>query len=478
MLMLTAAVSGPMAFTHSPAFANNLAWNFNFSGSYPGGGADKFSGQFITTALDTVRNNYTILAISGIDNGQAITGLIPRQLYGDNDNYLYPSGSPQVVDNFGFSFAVGPVDHNVYDSSGSTYADYSSAGWSQNGSFSVTQVYQSNLTWADNSADNLWNVASSVNWNNGSGSAVFNELDNVTFSDASGGNYAVTLNTSVWPGSIVVNNTAGNYVISGTGAIVGTAGLTKMGIGSLVLNTGNSYAGGTSVNAGALIAGVNGALPEGPVTINGGTIQLASSTGAAQITSLDIPGNGALDITNNHMLIDYGSGPDPIATITAYVTSGFNGGAWNGPGIISSTVASTPGYSVGYADSADPGNPAGLSPGTIEIKYTLLGDADLNGTVNGIDFGILAANFNKTVSRWDQGDFNYDNIVNGLDFTALAANFNMSASSASDVAAIDAFAAANGLLADVPEPAFAGVCLIVTAGFLSRRRRVSKPAVS
>ena len=61
------------------------------------------------------------------------------------------------------------------------------------------------------------------------------------------------------------------------------------------------------------------------------------------------------------------------------------------------------------------------------IKYTLLGDADLNGIVNGIDFGILSANFNKGVTAWDQGDFNYDGIVNGIDFGELSANFNRGA---------------------------------------------------
>jgi hypothetical protein len=32
------------------------------------------------------------------------------------------------------------------------------------------------------------------------------------------------------------------------------------------------------------------------------------------------------------------------------------------------------------------------------IRYTLLGDADLNGIANGQDFAIIAANFNKGVS--------------------------------------------------------------------------------
>jgi hypothetical protein len=36
-------------------------------------------------------------------------------------------------------------------------------------------------------------------------------------------------------------------------------------------------------------------------------------------------------------------------------------------------------YGIGYADFADANNPAGLSSGQIEIKYTLLGDANLDG---------------------------------------------------------------------------------------------------
>src|SRR5208283_3877185 len=125
--------------------------------------------------------------------------------------------------------------------------------------------------------------------------------------------------------------------------------------------------------------------------------------------------------------------------------------------------AATPGYGLGYADSADAGNPAGLASGTIEVKYTLLGDANLDGVVNAVDFGILAANFNKGVTGWDKGDFNYDNVVNAVDFGELAANFNKGATGTSigvpayEDPQILAFAAANNLLADVPEPASVGL---------------------
>jgi autotransporter-associated beta strand protein len=45
------------------------------------------------------------------------------------------------------------------------------------------------------------------------------------------------------------------------GAIKGTNGLTKAGVGTLTLNTNNTYAGVTTVNAGSLLLGVSDALP-------------------------------------------------------------------------------------------------------------------------------------------------------------------------------------------------------------------------
>ena len=164
--------------------------------------------------------------------------------------------------------------------------------------------------------------------------------------------------------------------------------------------------------------------------------------------------------------------------LPGYVASGYNGGAWNGPGIIS-TAARVPTnglrYGLGYADGAD-GIVSGLTSGQIEVKYTLLGDANLDGVVNALDFSIVAANFNQPVTGWDQGDFNYDGIVNAADFTDLAANFNQSVSgadvSAGDVAALDAFAAANGIsLANVPEPASVGLLMFGAVGVLARRYR-------
>jgi hypothetical protein len=244
--------------------------------------------------------------------------------------------------------------------------------------------------------------------------------------------------------------------------------------GTVVIGTGaiDPFS-GTGATAGKHVA----------VTVDSGAkLQYATNSAVGSTLAgltIDVASGSQVDLTNNHIYIDYGSGSDPITTIASYIKAGYNGGNWNGPGIMS-TTAQTPTngllYGVGYADGAD-NVVTGLSSGQIEVKYTLLGDANLDGLVNGSDFNILAANFNQSITGWDQGDFNYDGLVNASDFNELAANFNQGvsgANSAGDVAALDAFAAANGLsipTSSVPEPASASVLIAAGLGFLSRRRR-------
>jgi autotransporter-associated beta strand protein len=360
-----------------------------------------------------------------------------------------------------------------------------------NVSMTVSGVVAPTLTWNNDSGtgDGVHWDSLNQNWNYGPGPSNFEDASGVTFNDSNNGNYAVTLNTTVNPASVTVNNSLGNYSITGTGSIVGTGSLTKSGTGTLTLGTANTYSGGTVVNAGTLViqptSSTTSALPKGSVTVNGGLLQLASNVtlgsqsavtpaSNVNITSLSISGNGTLDISNNHIIIDYTAGNDPIASIAAWIRNGFNGGSWNGTGITSSAAAANAGsYGIGYADAADPGNPAGLSSGQIEVMYALLGDLNLDGKVNGADFAILASNFNKAVagaSGWDQGDFNYDGKVNGSDFGLLALNFNKGADQSADMQALDAFAALNGISTAVPEPASAAVLLGIGSGILRRRR--------
>jgi hypothetical protein len=136
---------------------------------------------------------------------------------------------------------------------------------------------------------------------------------------------------------------------------------------------------------------------------------------------------------DNATIIDY-TGPSPISSIFTRLQSGYAGGAWTGPGIMSTTAANEPNdrTGIGYAEATDL---FGSFPATFEgqqidstsilMKYALYGDADLNGMVNLSDFNRLAANFGQSPRRWSQGDFTYDQNVNLSDFNRLAANFGM-----------------------------------------------------
>ena len=56
--------------------------------------------------------------------------------------------------------------------------------------------------------------------------------------------------------------------------------------------------------------------------------------------------------------------------------------------------------------------------------YTLYGDTNLDGTVNGTDLNNVLSNYNQTGMTWSQGDFNYDGTVNGTDLNTVLSNYN------------------------------------------------------
>jgi hypothetical protein len=162
--------------------------------------------------------------------------------------------------------------------------------------------------------------------------------------------------------------------------------------------------------------------------INGGELQLASGSGSSVIGSLAMTGTGILDMTNNKLLIDFGTGVDPITSITAWIKNGYYG--LSGPTILSSAIATNDAatglsYGLGYADGKD-GVVAGLPAGEVEIMFTLLGDANLDGTVNAEDFTPFSQNLGQN-GMWDDGDFNYDGTVNAEDFTLFSHNLGESA---------------------------------------------------
>jgi autotransporter-associated beta strand protein/T5SS/PEP-CTERM-associated repeat protein len=64
----------------------------------------------------------------------------------------------------------------------------------------------------------------------------------------------------------------------------------------------------------------------------------------------------------------------------------------------------------------------------ITVVNTLLGDADVNGTVNGADLNIVLSNYNATCAAghagWLSGDFDFNSTINGADLNIVLSNYN------------------------------------------------------
>jgi T5SS/PEP-CTERM-associated repeat protein len=147
---------------------------------------------------------------------------------------------------------------------------------------------------------------------------------------------------------------------------------------------------------------------------DGATLEIAEheydwDCGNAQ-DSLDLNSTGTLDLANNKIEI----ASDSETELLDLVKAAYNGGAWDEPGITSSLAGGD--YGVGVHDVS----------GGVEVAYTLLGDANLDGTVGLADWNILFNNFGKTNATWDEADFNYDGTVSLADFNVLNNNFGKS----------------------------------------------------
>jgi hypothetical protein len=130
-------------------------------------------------------------------------------------------------------------------------------------------------------------------------------------------------------------------------------------------------------------------------------------------------------------------------------------------------------HRVGYAEAVQvyPTLPATLGnepldATTLLAKLTAAGDTDLDGVVDAIDLGNLAAHWSSSDAFWFDGDFTYDGNVDVADLKLLAINFTAAAEGASLETLLISF----GLPVDaVPEPAI--FAPLVFGAVLLRRRR-------
>ncbi len=318
-------------------------------------------------------------------------------------------------------------------------------------------------------------------------------------------------------------DTLGNNVILATGIGGDTSGsLTKEGTGTLILTGNNSYTGGTTIDSGILQVGTGGTVGSGDVTNNasfdiaraglttaaitgtgtttinaagatltansirqagltigaGNTVTVAAngtSSGVSRVTNLSINASGRLDLKDNDLIVDNGN----LNALTALVGSGMNinGSFGSGPGIGSSTAGANPNLAttLGIATNSALGYSSfgglAVDDNDVLIKYTYVGDSDLNGAVDtstDFDLYITGLTSGGSLGGWLYGDFDYNGIVDSsTDFDLYITGLTGQGGSLLTAGSLS--------VTPVPEPGSlaliaAGVCGV---GVLLRRRRAA-----
>jgi hypothetical protein len=236
------------------------------------------------------------------------------------------------------------------------------------------------------------------------------------------GNNAITVNSTTT--TVTLDTNAGTDTVS----IVETV---SQGDVLLIPNTGNDNVSVNADGVGSAAALVDASINLGSLNVGVGGFFTVSTNGSTVLRTTSLAVGGQLDLGDNTIVVDY-TGATPLAAIRAALTSGYAGGAWNGPGISSSSAAVIANHALGYAESSAifGAFPAAFAGQTVDntavlVRYTRNGDANLDRTVNLTDFNHVAAGFGTASPRWDQGNFNYDTSTNLTDFNLFASNFGL-----------------------------------------------------
>ncbi len=204
---------------------------------------------------------------------------------------------------------------------------------------------------------------------------------------------------------ITVNPASGNPIHVGGISLTNGAGLTVTSVG----------AARSSTNYRVLVLGVSGTTTTPTFTIDS---------------------TSKLDLADNDMVFLYGTGTTPFTAVRSDIAQAYDSAKWDKPGLTSSIVQSNPAnYALGYAEASTLGlstfDNIALGGHAVLVKYTLLGDAYLAGTVDLSDYTKVVLNLGKTAANWTDGNFDYSGNVNLGDYTTVVKHMgqNLTASS-------------------------------------------------
>jgi phospholipase C len=251
------------------------------------------------------------------------------------------------------------------------------------------------LTWVG-SPQTTWSQAGDTVWRQtGTNIAASYTDTNVVVFDDSASNFVVTVTGTVSPVSMTVSNALHNYTLSGTGTISGATGLTKRGVGTLLLGTINDYTGDTTIVQGAVALASSRAIPGGsnagnvivngtlnlggyncsPNNLSGGGV-INNTGGASTLTvnaitnttftgllgngsalSLFVTGGGVFTVTGNDSFTGAATISNATLAVNGPLTANhvdvLNGGTLAGTGVVNCPVICADGSSLALSP-ADP----------------------------------------------------------------------------------------------------------------------------
>jgi hypothetical protein len=235
--------------------------------------------------------------------------------------------------------------------------------------------------------------------------------------------------------SIVMTDAADTIAFNATDVAFGAAGTLQHANLESARFDGNGGWDTVAVNAGPTVTFADAQQFQSLTLTGAAAATFALGSGAAATRDLDVLDAARLDLADSTLIIDT---TDPTAagswngsSYTGYlglVASGYNYSAWDGPGIVTTrpqallgvtTVAVATAEQVLFISPSETAVYAGhtVTGRSVILKYTYAGDLDLNGVVDGADYG--------TIDNWVQfpgtdgyvnGDFNFDGVIDGADY--------------------------------------------------------------
>ena len=161
---------------------------------------------------------------------------------------------------------------------------------------------------------------------------------------------------------------------------------------------------------------INGNGGSDTIILSGNALpNLLKLSGTFTVTGFSANSVGAgqtIDLGLSTLSIPY-SGATLLPAVQNLLRTGYDNGAWDGSGIISSAARADARFGIADTDSGS----------SIQLRYALVADDNGDGSVGFPDLLALASHYNKSGADWSQGDFDYSGKVDFKDLLILAQHY-------------------------------------------------------